>query len=196
MSIARKLASLERAVHDASGDRCPHCYHGLVRIDRGDQETAGRHGYEPVVIREWMAADAGGRFRDPLSDADKARVMGWHDDDAWDAEGLSCRWCGGKVSWVCLVAPRSTPDIVCNNNYTMSKSTKHSTMTHLLREALQQAPSMLGVQKATGVKRQAMTKFRDGEQSLRLDLADKLAAYFGIQCKQTEPAVKDKIERT
>jgi plasmid maintenance system antidote protein VapI len=42
-------------------------------------------------------------------------------------------------------------------------------------------PSLNQVEQATGLKRQALSKFVRGEQSLRLDLADKLAAYFGIE---------------
>ena len=55
-------------------------------------------------------------------------------------------------------------------------------MTELLREALMRAESLNAVEKATGLKRQALAKFMRGEQSLRLDLADKLAAHFGIDC--------------
>ncbi|MGD8451997.1 MAG: helix-turn-helix domain-containing protein [Phycisphaerae bacterium] len=54
------------------------------------------------------------------------------------------------------------------------------TMTKLLREALAEAESLIAVQRATGVKRQSLAKFVRGEQSLRLDMADKLAVYFGI----------------
>lgn len=53
-------------------------------------------------------------------------------------------------------------------------------MTELLREALAHCESLNAVQRATGLKRQALSKFLKGEQSLRLDLADKLAAYLGI----------------
>ena len=59
------------------------------------------------------------------------------------------------------------------------------TMTALLREALQQAESFRSVEKATGVKRQSLMKFARGEQSLRLDKADKLASYFAIECRRT-----------
>ena len=38
---------------------------------------------------------------------------------------------------------------------------------------------------ATGVHRAALRRFRDGRQSLRLDIADRLAAYFGIEPRQT-----------
>lgn len=55
-----------------------------------------------------------------------------------------------------------------------------STMTELLRDALDKAESLRAVERATGVKRQSMMKFLRGEQSLRLDLADKLAAHFEI----------------
>lgn len=57
---------------------------------------------------------------------------------------------------------------------------KNKTMTELLREALTEADSLLSVDRATGVKRQSMAKFLRGEQSLRLDMADKLADYFGL----------------
>jgi hypothetical protein len=59
-----------------------------------------------------------------------------------------------------------------------------STMTDLLREALAEAESLRAVERATGVKRQSMMKFLQGEQSLRLDLADKLALYFNIVSRQ------------
>jgi plasmid maintenance system antidote protein VapI len=36
------------------------------------------------------------------------------------------------------------------------------------------------LEKETGVLRQSLMKFVRGEQSLRLDIADRLAAYFGL----------------
>ena len=60
---------------------------------------------------------------------------------------------------------------------------KAKTMTELLREALRQADSFRAVERATGVKHQSMLKFLQGT-SLRLDLADKLAAHFGIECRK------------
>ena len=57
-------------------------------------------------------------------------------------------------------------------------------MTQLLREALAEAESLRAVERATGVKRQSMMKFLRREQSLRLDKADVLAAYFGIEVKR------------
>lgn len=62
---------------------------------------------------------------------------------------------------------------------------KNETMTELLREAISKAPSLLGIERETDVKRATLRRFRDGEQSLRLDMADRLAAHFGIECRPT-----------
>jgi plasmid maintenance system antidote protein VapI len=62
----------------------------------------------------------------------------------------------------------------------MPKRDGIETMSELLREALADTDSLRAVERATGVKRQSMMKFIRGEQSLRLDLADTLAAHFGI----------------
>jgi plasmid maintenance system antidote protein VapI len=59
------------------------------------------------------------------------------------------------------------------------------TMTELLRQALREAESLNAIQKATGVKRQSMAKFMREEQTMRLDLAERLAEYFGLECRRT-----------
>ena len=59
-------------------------------------------------------------------------------------------------------------------------------MTELLRQALNQAESFKGVERDTGVFRQALIKFARGEQSLRLDKADILAEYFGIEVRRKD----------
>lgn len=57
-------------------------------------------------------------------------------------------------------------------------------MTALLRQAIAESGmSFKGIERETGIFRQSLMKFARGEQSLRLDLADKLAAYFGIECR-------------
>jgi plasmid maintenance system antidote protein VapI len=38
----------------------------------------------------------------------------------------------------------------------------------------------IAIERATGVKRQSIMRFMRGERSLRLDMADKLATYFGL----------------
>ena len=64
----------------------------------------------------------------------------------------------------------------------MSRRSKRTpTMTELLREAIANADTLLGIERATGVHRAALRRFRDGETSLRLDIADKLADYFRIE---------------
>jgi len=57
-------------------------------------------------------------------------------------------------------------------------------MTDLLRQALTRSDSLRAVERATGVKRQSLMKFARGQQSLRLDKADVLAAHFGIECRR------------
>jgi len=58
------------------------------------------------------------------------------------------------------------------------------TMSELLREGLSEAESIRAVAKATGLRHSSLLRFLSGKQSLRLDLADKLAAHFGIECRR------------
>ena len=60
-----------------------------------------------------------------------------------------------------------------------------TTMTGLLKQALSEVDSLRAVERATGVKNPSLVRFLQGKQSLRLDLADKLAAYFGIESRRT-----------
>jgi len=60
-----------------------------------------------------------------------------------------------------------------------------------MTEALQQAilDSELNfreLERETGVKRQSLMKFARGEQSLRLDMADRLAEFFGFDIVKRE----------
>lgn len=58
-------------------------------------------------------------------------------------------------------------------------------MTELLRQAIAESDvTFQAMERETGVKRQSLMKFVRGEQSLRLDKADALAAYFGIEVKR------------
>jgi len=73
---------------------------------------------------------------------------------------------------------------LCNNSYTMTEGER--TMTEALRQAIGKSGMPLQrIEKLTGVKRQSIAKFMRGEQSLRLDLADKLAEHFGIESRAT-----------
>ena len=59
------------------------------------------------------------------------------------------------------------------------------TMTTALRKAIAESGmSFAALERETGLQRQSLMKFARGEQSLRLDLADTLAAYFQIDVKR------------
>lgn len=63
-------------------------------------------------------------------------------------------------------------------------SIEKGTMSELLRQAIREAPSIRSVARATGLDHASLIRFERGEQSLRLDLAEKLAAHFGIECRR------------
>jgi plasmid maintenance system antidote protein VapI len=67
----------------------------------------------------------------------------------------------------------------------MKAPKEQATMTELLRQALLECQSLRAVERETGVIRQTMALFMSGKQSLRLDKADTLAAYFGIRSHRT-----------
>jgi hypothetical protein len=75
------------------------------------------------------------------------------------------------------------------NIYYMKPGHKKETMSNLLRSALAEAESLAAVERATGVKRQSLMKFLRREQSLRLDLADRLAEHFGIVPKRSHEEI-------
>jgi hypothetical protein len=54
-------------------------------------------------------------------------------------------------------------------------------MTELLRECLRECDSLRGVERQTGVSHVTLLKFRRGDQTIRLDKAEVLADYFGIE---------------
>jgi plasmid maintenance system antidote protein VapI len=58
---------------------------------------------------------------------------------------------------------------------------KPRSISETLIEAIEESGlSFKAIETQTGVKRQSLMKFVRGEQSLRLDLADKLADFFGL----------------
>jgi len=61
----------------------------------------------------------------------------------------------------------------------------HKTLTPLtdpLRNAIIESQTpLLVLAKATGIARASLIRFRRGETSLRLDVADRLATYFGMR---------------
>jgi plasmid maintenance system antidote protein VapI len=62
------------------------------------------------------------------------------------------------------------------------KSKLTSNLTSALLDAvISSEASFRELERQTGVKRQSLMKFVRGEQSLRLDMADRLAKYFGLE---------------
>lgn len=73
--------------------------------------------------------------------------------------------------------------MACDNYHVMLKRAK--TMTQVLKQAIAQGgETYTAIESTTGVKRASIMRFMRGEQSLRLDLADKLAEHFGIEPKR------------
>jgi plasmid maintenance system antidote protein VapI len=62
--------------------------------------------------------------------------------------------------------------------------TNEEPLTGVLRRAiLSSGFSFNALEQETGVLRQSLMKFVRGQQSLRLDMADRLAAYFGLKLR-------------
>jgi transcriptional regulator with XRE-family HTH domain len=60
-------------------------------------------------------------------------------------------------------------------------------MSEVLRRAIAESGlSFKKLEERTGVLRQSLMKFARGEQSLRLDLADKLADCFGLSLRPND----------
>ncbi len=57
------------------------------------------------------------------------------------------------------------------------------TMTELLRKCLAEAPSIRAVSRQTLSDHASLIRFMRSESHLRLDKADALARYFGIECR-------------
>ncbi len=52
--------------------------------------------------------------------------------------------------------------------------------------------SIKALERETGVARQSMMHFMRGSRTLRLDIADKLAVYFGMELRPATPKTKTK----
>jgi len=63
----------------------------------------------------------------------------------------------------------------------MSTSKPPAPITDTLRRAIvESGVSYKGLARETGVARASIQRFVDGRQSIRLDMADRLAAFFGM----------------
>ena len=64
-------------------------------------------------------------------------------------------------------------------------------ITDMLRETIVASKmTMKSIERETGVQRLSVTRFVRGTNSLRLDVADKLAAYFGLALQPIKPKKK------
>jgi transcriptional regulator with XRE-family HTH domain len=59
---------------------------------------------------------------------------------------------------------------------------KRETMSDVLRQAIVESGlALIALERATGVQRMSIARFLRGTHSLRLDKAELLAAYFGLE---------------
>lgn len=65
---------------------------------------------------------------------------------------------------------------------TTMKKKKPTSISSVLRQTVvESGVPLLALQRHTGVTRDSIRRFVNGQQSLRLDMADALADYFGLQ---------------
>jgi plasmid maintenance system antidote protein VapI len=56
----------------------------------------------------------------------------------------------------------------------------------LRRTIVKSGMTYLALERETGVARASIMRFVNGERTLRLDMADRLAAYFGLRLVESE----------
>ena len=72
---------------------------------------------------------------------------------------------------------------------TTRKPPQLKNLTDTLRDAINGSGlAFIELERRSGVIRQSLMKFARGEQSLRLDQADKLAAFFGLELTKRKEA--------
>jgi plasmid maintenance system antidote protein VapI len=70
----------------------------------------------------------------------------------------------------------------------MSVPKPPESMTDVLRRSIAGSDvSYKSLSRETGVARASIQRFVDGRQSIRLDMADRLAAYFGLVVTEPRP---------
>ena len=68
---------------------------------------------------------------------------------------------------------------------TMNARQRKSPVTDLLRSTIAKSGIPYNqLERATGVKRASIIRFLRGDQSMRLDLAERLMVYFGLEARQ------------
>src|SRR5271157_4951252 len=70
---------------------------------------------------------------------------------------------------------------MCANSYAMSTAKKPESLTEVLRQAISESGfPYKTLSRETGVARTSIQRLVDGRRSIRLDMADRLAAYFEL----------------
>jgi len=65
------------------------------------------------------------------------------------------------------------------------KAQRQSPITAILKDAiLRSGIPYKALERETGVQRSSIQRFVDGRQSIRLDVADRLAIYFGFELRR------------
>ena len=74
--------------------------------------------------------------------------------------------------------------VECDNYRIMSNQDSSPITTLLKRTIVDSGIPYKALERETGVKRSSIQRFVDGRQSIRLDMADRLAAYFGLELRE------------
>lgn len=77
----------------------------------------------------------------------------------------------------------------CTISYMTKRMKNYKSMTDALLAAIEDCElSYKALEAETGVTRQSLMGFAKGERTLRLDMADKLAAHFGLEVVRRKTA--------
>jgi len=75
-----------------------------------------------------------------------------------------------------------TANLTCVRNHTMKRKKQKAPISDLLRKTIAESGvTYLKLERETGVTRASIMRFVRGDQYLRLDMADRLAGYFGLE---------------
>jgi plasmid maintenance system antidote protein VapI len=75
------------------------------------------------------------------------------------------------------------------------KDQSHSPITDILKDAIVKSGiPYKALERETGVERSSIQRFVDGRQSIRLDKADRLAAYFSLSLTHDPKSVRRKSD--
>jgi plasmid maintenance system antidote protein VapI len=73
----------------------------------------------------------------------------------------------------------------------MSKSTQQNPVSDVLRRAIVKSGiPFQALERETGVARGSISRFVAGKRTLRLDMADRLAGYFGLALRADRPPAR------